>query len=87
MHYLFCLLVIASTQFFGHGDSFHFLVDKLLEGYQLAQVTPVVTVDQGEALSVVVGTCGASDAVYVVLKVVRHVVVDDHGNAADVDAT
>ncbi len=77
---------VASAQFLGYCDALHLLVDEPLEGSELLHFTSVVAVHQGEALAVVVGACGASDAVHVVLRVVRHVVVDDQGNAAYVDA-
>ena len=44
-------------------------------------------VDEGDGNAVAVGTGGTSDAVHVVLGVVRHVVVDDHLDVVDVDAT
>ena len=79
-------LHIAATQFLGHGDAVHLLLDESLEGREFLHLAAVIAVDQREALAVAVGACGAADAVHIILRVVGHVVVDDQLDAGDVDA-
>jgi hypothetical protein len=79
------LFVFFGVNFGGVGD---FAVDELgLDGgLEALQATEFVGVDQGDGFAFLAGAAGAADAVDVALLVEGHVVVEDVGDAGDVEA-
>ena len=64
------------------------LLDILVEEFlYLVEGKHVILIDQGDCHTIAVSTCRTADAVHIVLGIVRHVVVDDHGNIIDINAT
>jgi hypothetical protein len=59
-------------------------VEELLN---LMESIHIVLVDKGDGDAVAVGTRRTADAVDIVFGIVGHVVVDDHRDVVDVDAT
>ena len=64
------------------------LVDFLLDEFlNLQEAGIVMRSDEGDSHAVSVGTCSTADAVHIVLWVAWRVVVDDHLDVIDVDAS
>ena len=55
--------------------------------FYLLETVDVGVADEGDCLSVTVGTGRTTDAVDIVFGIVRHVVVDDDADVVDVNAT
>ena len=64
------------------------LVDFLLDEFlNLQEAGIVMRSNEGDSHAVAVGTCSTSDAVHIVLRVAGRVVVDNHLDVIDVDAS
>ena len=53
----------------------------------LLEAVDVGIADEGDGLSVAVGTCCAAYAVHIVLGIVGHIIVDDGADIVDVDTS
>lgn len=78
---------IATTQVLWYRDALHLLLDESLQVAELSQFPAVVAVHHSERLAISVSTGRTSDAMHVVLRIVRHVEVDDKFDACDVNAS
>lgn len=80
-------LAVTSSQFLGYFDAFHLFLDEFLQITEFPDLTSVITVYEGERLSVTVGTGSAAYTMYVVLRIMGHIKVDDQFDARDVNAS
>ena len=79
-----CLYVLRTlSQSLGQGILGDFLLQELL---YLLEVVHVFLAHQGDGHAITVGAGGTAYAVHVVLGIVGHVIVDDHGDVVYVDA-
>ena len=78
------LAVVGSlTEVFGQGRFLNLLAE---EFFNLLEAADVAVADKGDGLAVAIGTCRAPDAVDIVLRIVRHIVVEYHAYVVNVDA-
>lgn len=62
-------------------------LNKTFQVTELTDLAAVIAVDECERLAIAVGSCCSSDAVHIVLRVMRHVEVNDQLDASDVNAS
>lgn len=80
-HFVFWSLAYAFWQW----QLLHLFFQELL--YLLETADVLVAADEGDGLAITVGACRAAYAVYIVLRIVGHVEVDDYPYVVDVYAS
>ena len=78
------IVLWAFAKFFRKGSLGDF---PFQEALNVSKVLDVLLRDEGNGYTVALGTCSTSDAVDIVLSIMRHVVVDDTQDVVNVDAS